>query len=172
MLLENKRSLCKKSSDLEIRRRESGGILIFDVRGPLVIGTPEAKLRTAISALTETGPVKIVLNLAGVTEIDEDGLGALIFCYALVLSAGGHLKLLHVGASRLDPMAVTKLGTVFEVFTEEQDAINSFFPDRAVRPYDILEWVQEQKSGGARAWHPAAYGSANGTYDAKNHNRS
>jgi anti-sigma B factor antagonist len=41
-------------------------------------------------------------------------------------------------------MVLTKLDTVFEVFTEEQDPVNSFFPDRAVRHYDILEWVQKQ----------------------------
>jgi hypothetical protein len=32
-----------------------------------------------------------------------------------------------------------------EVFTDEQNAVDSFSPDRAARPYDILEWVQEQE---------------------------
>jgi hypothetical protein len=35
--------------------------------------------------------------------------------------------------------------TEFEVFTDEQDAVDSFFPDRAARHYDILEWIQEQE---------------------------
>ena len=39
---------------------------------------------------------------------------------------------------------VTKLATVFVFFTDEQSAVDSFFPDRAVRPYDILEFVEEQ----------------------------
>jgi anti-sigma B factor antagonist len=42
-------------------------------------------------------------------------------------------------------MVLAKLDTALEVFTDEQDAVNSFFPDRAVRHYDILEWVQEQE---------------------------
>jgi anti-sigma B factor antagonist len=152
MSIANKRCLCKKSRDLRLHPRENGGIRIFDLRGPLIIGNSEALLRTTISGLSETGAVRIVLNLAGVTEIDEDGLGALVFCYALVLSTGGMLKLLHASPLRLGPMVATKLSTVFEVFTDEQDAINSFFPDRAVRRYDILEWLQEQKTGATREW--------------------
>jgi anti-sigma B factor antagonist len=142
--MANKKSACKRGFALALHPRESDGIQIFDLRGRLIIGTSEATLRTTIAALAETGAVKVVLNLAGVTEIDDDGLEALIFCFALMLSSGGAVKLLNLNPRRLGPMVVTKLDTVFEVFTEEQDAINSFFPDRAVRRYDILDWVQEQ----------------------------
>jgi anti-sigma B factor antagonist len=41
-------------------------------------------------------------------------------------------------------MVAAKLHTVFEVFSDEQDAVNSFFPDRRVRRYDILEWIQDR----------------------------
>ena len=82
--------------------------------------------------------MNVILNFAGMTEIDDDGLGALIFCHARIVRSGGVLKLLSLPL-HLSLMVPTKLDTVFEVFTEEQDA-----PDRAVRHYDILEWVQEQ----------------------------
>jgi anti-sigma B factor antagonist len=110
-----------------------------------VIGESETMLRTAIVALAKAGAVNIVLNLAGITEIDDDGLGALVFCYAQVARSRGTLRLLHLGPPGLSPMILTKLHTVFEVFTDEQDAVNSFFPGRAVRRYDILEWVQEHR---------------------------
>jgi hypothetical protein len=32
---------------------------------------------------------------------------------------------------------------VFEIFKDEQDAANGFFPDRAVSHYDVLELVEE-----------------------------
>jgi anti-sigma B factor antagonist len=44
-------------------------------------------------------------------------------------------------------MVLTKLDTVFEVFKDEQDAVDSFFPDRAIRRYDVLEFVHEQEKG-------------------------
>jgi len=46
-------------------------------------------------------------------------------------------------------MVLKKMDTVFEVFTGEQDAVDSFFPGRAVRQYDVLAFVQEQEKGPA-----------------------
>ena|ERR1700693_6353129 len=134
--------------DLHLKQRENEGILILDLQGRLMIGNSEAILRNEIVELAEARAVNIILNLAAVTEIDDDGLGALSFCYARIVRSGGALKLLSLPLD-LSLMAITKLNTVFEVFTDEQDAVNSFFPNRAVRHYDILEWVQEQEK------HPA-----------------
>ncbi len=134
--------------DFQLDQREKEGIWILDLRGHLITGDSEAILRTAIVALAEERDVNIILNFAGVTEIDDDGLRALVFCHARIVRSGGALKLLNLPL-HLSLMVLTKLDTVFEVFTEEQDAVNSFFPDRAVRHYDILEWVQEQET------HPA-----------------
>ena len=131
--------------DLQLHQREKEGIWILDLRGHLIIGDSEAILRTAIVALAEAGAVNIILNLAGVTKIDDDGLGALVFCYARIVRSGGALKLLNLSSLHLSLMVLTKLDTVFEVFTDERDAVNSFFPDHAVRHYDILEWVQGQE---------------------------
>ena len=129
--------------DFQLDQREKEGIWILDLRGHLITGDSEAILRTAIVALAEARAVNVILTFAGVTEIDDDGLGALVFCHARIVRSGGALKLLNLPL-HLSLMVLTKLDTVFEVFTEEQDAVNSFFPDRAVRHYDILEWVQEQ----------------------------
>ena|SRR5258706_1986587 len=129
---------------LQLDQRKKEGIWILDLRGPLTIGDSETILRTAIVTLAEARAVNIILNLAGVTEIDDDGLGALVFCYARIAKSGGALKLLNLPV-HLSLMVLTKLDTVFEVFTDEQEVVNSFFPDRAIRHYDILEWIQEQE---------------------------
>jgi anti-sigma B factor antagonist len=42
---------------------------------------------------------------------------------------------------------LTKLHTVFEVFNEVQDAVNSFFPDRQIKHFDILSFVHQQGEG-------------------------
>ena len=41
----------------------------------------------------------------------------------------------------------TKLATIFEIFNGEQDAVNSFFPGREIKAFDILEFVKGQKRG-------------------------
>ena len=131
--------------DLQLHQREREGIWIFDLQGPIKIGDSEAILRNAIVALAEARAVNIILNLRDVTEIDDDGLGALVFCYARIGRSGGALKLLNLSPLHLSLMVLTKLEAEFEVFTDEQDAVDSFFPDRAPRHYDILEWIQEQE---------------------------
>jgi hypothetical protein len=41
------------------------------------------------------------------------------------------------------------LGAAFEVFTDEQDAVDSFFPDRVALKYDILEFVKKEEEKGS-----------------------
>jgi anti-sigma B factor antagonist len=135
--------LLRTKTDAQIDHRQKEGVRILDLRGPLIIGDSEANLRSATVALAETKAVKVILNLKRVTEIDDDGLDALIYCYARTENCGGQIKLLNPPPD-LNVMVLTKLDTVFEVFTDEQDAVNSFFPDRTIHHYDILEWIQEQ----------------------------
>jgi anti-sigma B factor antagonist len=135
----------RTAKDLQLNERTEEGIRILDLSGSLIIGDSEARLRAAIVGLAETGAVNVILNCGSVTDIDEDGLGALIFCYARIVRSGGALKLFNLPL-HLSLMILAKLETVFEVFTEEQDAVNSFFPARAVRRYDILEWIQEEEN--------------------------
>jgi hypothetical protein len=41
---------------------------------------------------------------------------------------------------------MARLETAIEIYRDELDAINSFFPDRKVIRYDILEYVEGQAS--------------------------
>jgi len=43
-------------------------------------------------------------------------------------------------------LALTRLHTIFEVFGEETDAVNSFFPDREIKRFDILSFVQHHEA--------------------------
>jgi anti-sigma B factor antagonist len=131
--------------DRHLIHREKEGIRILDLRGQLKAGDSESTLRSAMDALARYDVVNIVLNLAEVTKIDSDGLETLVLCHAQIRKRGGALKLARLNIDHLSLNVPTKLNTVFEVFVDEQDAVNSFFPGRATRHYDILEWVQEQE---------------------------
>ena len=141
----NCESACKSATDVRLGQREKEGIRILDLRGRLKSGGPESPLRSASNALAMDNVVNIVLNLAEVTRIDSDGLEALVSCYAQLQKCGGALKLARLDTEHLSLNALTKLNTVFEVFADEQDAVNSFFPGRATRDYDLLEWVREHE---------------------------
>ena len=135
--------------NLQFHQREKEGIQILDLQGHLIEGTSEASLRAAIVALAEARAVNVILNFAGVTEIDADGAGAVVFCDARIVRSGGALKLLNLSPRHVNLMVLTKLDTISGVFTDEQDAVNSFFPDREVHRYDVLEFVEEADKGPA-----------------------
>jgi anti-sigma B factor antagonist len=58
---------------------------------------------------------------------------------------GGSLKLLNLSKRSIELLILTKLTTVFELFDDEQSAVNSFFPGRELKRFDILSFVQENK---------------------------
>jgi len=127
-----------------IGQRESEGIVILDLKGPLTLGHGDLALRDRLHALHQSGKVNIVLNLKEVSHIDSTGLGTLVFGLAKLSKAGGRLALLNVNKSHLELFLLTKLAIAFEFFDDEQEAVNSFFPDRAVKPFDILSFVQHK----------------------------
>jgi anti-sigma B factor antagonist len=128
---------------LEIRRREREGITILDLDGRITAGGEAAVLRDRLREVA-AGTKNLVLNLEKVDYIDSTGLGALVICYTSLRRAGGKLKLLHLTRRNIELLVLTKLTTVFEIFNDEQSAVNSFFPDREIKHFDILRFVKEQ----------------------------
>ena len=60
---------------LHIEQRESEGIIILDLKGPLTLGHGDLELRDRLPALHQSGKVNIILNLKDVSDIDSTGLG-------------------------------------------------------------------------------------------------
>jgi anti-sigma B factor antagonist len=133
---------------VDIEQREREGIVILDVKGRLVVGEAVASLREKIRELSEAGHNNVVVNLADVDYIDSTGLGGLVISYTSLKKAGGALKLLHLSRRNVELLILTKLTTVFEIFDDEQDAVNSFFPNRQIRKFDILSFVNQQSEAG------------------------
>ena len=102
-------------------------------------------VREKVSELLAAQKVNMIFDLAKVDYIDSTGLGALVICFTSVKKAGGALKLFNLNKRNVELLALTKLHTIFEVFAEEQDAINSFFPNREIKHFDILQFVKEQQ---------------------------
>jgi anti-sigma B factor antagonist len=130
---------------LHIDQRESEGIVILDLKGPLTSGHGDLELRDRLSVLHQSGNINIVLNLKDVSHIDSTGLGTLVFGLARLQKAGGRLALVNVNRSHLKLFLLTKLALAFEFFHDEHDAVDSFFADRAVKRFDILEFVQQHE---------------------------
>jgi len=133
--------------NLEINRREKEGIGILDLSGRLTVGGAATELREKLNEEVAKGNTKVILNLKEVDYIDSTGLGTMVICYTTIQKAGGSLKLVNLNRRNIELLLLTKLSTVFQIFGEEQEAINSFFPEREIKHFDILAFVQKQKEG-------------------------
>ncbi|MCC6265801.1 MAG: STAS domain-containing protein [Bryobacterales bacterium] len=129
---------------MQFERRISDGITIVSLSGKLIVGEATAALKDLIKTLTDEGVRKLILDLAEVDYIDSSGLGTLVYCFSTFRKNGGTLKLMRLTRRNIELMLLTKLETVFEVFDQEQAAVDSFFPGREVRKFDILEFLRGQ----------------------------
>ena len=128
---------------LEIAQREREGIVLLDLKGSIVAGEEVGNLREMIEQVTRTPEPKLILNLQGVDFIDSLGLGTMVMCQTRLQKIQGVAKLAHVNRRNLELLLLTKIDTIFEVFDDETEAVNSFFPEREIRRFDILAFVQQ-----------------------------
>jgi anti-sigma B factor antagonist len=118
-------------------------VVILTLKGRLTLGESN-QIREKIAALVAAGKHNVVVDLGAVEYIDSTGLGILVICFTSLKKQGGALKLVNPNKRNVELLLLTKLHTVFEVFNEDQDAVNSFFPDRQIKHFDILSFVQNQ----------------------------
>jgi anti-sigma B factor antagonist len=133
------------ATNLDIHKRDREGITILDLKGRLVVGEPSVRLRETMTGETNQGVRRIILNLEGVEYIDSTGLGSMVICFTTLQKSGGAMKLMRLNRRNIELLVLTKLSTVFEVFQDEQDAVNSFFPEREIKRFDILSFVKQQE---------------------------
>ena len=131
---------------LDIEQREREGITILEMKGRITVGKEATALREKIAEITGAGVRNVILNLASVDFIDSTGLGALVVCATSARKAGGGVKLVNLNRRNIELLVMTKLATVFEIFNDEQDAINSYYPDRKLKTFDILDFVNKMKT--------------------------
>jgi anti-sigma B factor antagonist len=130
---------------LEINEREREGITILELTGRITVGPEASALREKCAELGAAGKRNLALELSNVDFIDSTGLGALVKSATDLRKIGGNIKLVNLNRRNIELLVTTKLDTVFETFTDEQDAVSSYFPERKVKSFDILDFVKKMR---------------------------
>jgi|SRR6202047_5265292 anti-sigma B factor antagonist len=112
--------------ELRATYRDAGMITVVDISGRITLGEGSALLRKTVRELLDDQRTRIVLNLADVNYIDSSGIGELVSAFTAVKNRGGEMKLLHLTKKVHDLLQLTKLFTVFDVYSDEPTAIGSF----------------------------------------------
>jgi anti-anti-sigma factor len=131
---------------VDICSREQDGIVIMDISGHLA--TTALQMSVEVKQRLEAGQNRIILNLGGATYVDSVWLGAIVSTFTALYRAGGTLKLLNVPKNIMQTLVLTRLASVFDIFTDEEDAVNSFFPSRPLRyPRALRDESADQQPG-------------------------
>lgn len=91
--------------------------------GRLTLGPQLARFSRTFTALLTTRRVSgLVLDLAGILEIDSAGLGELVILYTACGDAGSRLCLVHPAARVMKLLETTRLSGLFPRFRDEVSA--------------------------------------------------
>ena len=111
---------------MQIEERRVGNVIVLDVKGKLTLGDGDVLLKDKIHSLVEQGYKHVILNLGDVPYVDSAGIGEIVGSYTTLSRVGGTLRLLNLTKRIHDLLTITKLLTVFETFTSEDEAVRSF----------------------------------------------
>jgi anti-sigma B factor antagonist len=112
--------------DLNISNKQVGDVSVVALKGRIVLGEGSSALRERIKNLVRDGKKKIVLNMTNVTYVDSAGLGTLVAAHVSAKKEGTALHLSDLGSKFHEVLQLTRLLTIFSVYTTEAEAIKSF----------------------------------------------
>lgn len=111
---------------MKAKIRESGKVQIVDLQGQLTIGGPEKTLKDTITGLLNDGHTRILINMKKVDRIDSTGLGEMVASRFRVQKKEGRIALVIPKGKVYDIFVISKLITIFSIYDDEKEAIESF----------------------------------------------
>ncbi len=117
---------------MDVEVRQTGDVILVDLKGRLVAGTGAEQLQEIINELLASDWRKIVLNLSEISRIDSAGIGELVSGIRLAERFSSEIKLLHVKGQVLDILALSQLLPLLDIYYTESEALAAF--DQAAAP--------------------------------------
>jgi anti-anti-sigma factor len=111
---------------LQISERKSGNVTILDLRGRIVYGADSESFSFELRELAAGSPRNVLINLAGVAQVDSSGISVLVQSFVTLSRAGGSLKILNPTGYVLEVLEVTGLIGCLPAYTDEAEALASF----------------------------------------------
>jgi anti-sigma B factor antagonist len=113
---------------MHIHERAIGDVSVLDISGRMVLSerASDSLFRNTIDDLLSIGRRQLVVNLSRVSQVDTSGLTALVTAHLTASKSGGAIKLVSPTRRVRDLLGVTRLNTLFEVFDDEEQAVESF----------------------------------------------
>jgi len=110
---------------MEITVESQGKVNLLMLKGKLDLANA-GKIKETVKGLLEQDRNKILFNMAGVDFINSSGLGALVSMMKDIRLRRGRLTLSDLAPYVSEIFEITQLSNVFEIYTNQDEAIGSF----------------------------------------------
>ena len=110
---------------MNFRISDSGGIVLVEVDGELIVGNRE-EFKQSVLERVESGERKFVVDFQESSYIDSSGLGALVSLSRKIREAGGELRLAGLNEDLRTLFELTKLDTLFQISDTRALALENF----------------------------------------------
>jgi anti-sigma B factor antagonist len=104
---------------------EHGRVTVLAPRGRLDMASAPA-FREQVKQLIESGTIRLVVDLGGVSFVDSSGLGAVIGGLKVARQAGGNLRVARANQQVLLVLDLTSLNRVLPPYTTVEEAVAAF----------------------------------------------
>lgn len=111
---------------MKIKQEVKGDVLIITLSGKVIGGPELVEVKDVFQKAVDKDRKKVLLDLGKVSWMDSSGLGVIVSGHTTLSRAGGALKILNATKKIQELFIITKLITIFETYTNEQEALNSY----------------------------------------------
>lgn len=113
----------RSEGHVNIGIRKAGNATILDLDGPLKLGDAEEVFRNQVQQLLDNGTTHIAVNLAGVTELDSSGIGALVRAFTTLKRAGGKATYFAANKRVMMLLKMVRLDSILDLAEDEATAL-------------------------------------------------
>lgn len=114
------------SSHVKETSLQDGKIIVLQLKGNFVGGDETDELQDKIKKLSESGNLKLVIDLGEVAYLNSSALGVLISAHANYTKRGGKVKLCQLNKNIENLFVITKLSLIFDTYPSEMEAVAGF----------------------------------------------
>ncbi len=110
---------------MPVKTESKNNLIVCHIDGEIDINT-SPDIKKAFEKLLSKKTPKIVVNFSKVGYVDSSGLATLVEVLKNMRTYGGRIRLTNLSAKIKSLFEITKLDKLFEIMSEEADAISTF----------------------------------------------
>jgi len=110
---------------VKIKEEIKDGIKVIRLSGKVISGPDLMDLKTVFQTSINNDLGNVLLDLGHVAWMDSSGLGVLVSGHTSLAREGGRMAILNATKKINELFIITKLITIFETFTSEDEALAS-----------------------------------------------